>query len=1190
MTPRFAPDPGVQKDEVDKLCEKYENNLHEHDRWFAISHEWWNAWGRYVKGLGPNPEIIDNSDIVDDSGQSLKDDGVNEGSEYELRHEHVWNLLSKWYGATHEVSGKVCKNSKGELYVEIFPMRFHVLTVGPESGEPKYMAEEQLLIVPRSTIFEDLEEKVKTFLVNHADYEIPDSSHTRFWICPASADKFKLVKDEVMNEELKDVLPGLGKWKLLYEIRDKNSHAWLCGDGATDVDENKHYSTTNNSSSIHGTSNPPVNLRGRAVSFVRNEPMPGQRVDAKRQKDDRWLEAVVVEVRMAPPTSGPLKHVVRVHFISFDSAEDEDFDVSNTERLASPYTRVPDWRTQLRKDEEIEVNRSVVASSLVAAKGQWLSGKVKQFNRSNHSPNGSSEGGSGTDEMDTDDTENGEDNAKPKRKRRNFVDKIRNGASNALSSPGRLSLTRSSATPPPGTSNGRGMVLVEVRTGTLFTQRKEVWLDLDSEDIAQRYTHTVKPKATFGPQSVQERPEESGVVGLRNLGNTCFMNSMLQCLSFSVPLTDYFLRGEYENDLNRKNPLGTGGKLAEAYAALINDIWSDRYKVVVPTEFKQELGRAFTQFQGYQQQDSHEMLSLLADGLHEDLNRVRKKPYTETVESNGRPDEEVAQESWDAFKLRNDSIIVDEFMGLLRSHLTCPQCDNETIKFDPYSNWSVPIPKATQRQIQIVLYSMGGTTSGNVPQAPKLMRFVASVPVNGTQADVAQWLAEKTGITPSELLLVELYNNKKASGGFLHDPNNPYDSESKYPTPYNADLRHWDDSKDVIAYELSILHDDGVHVQDPASPPDASRSAAQAKTGGGRTKDVSSAKREAAAAAALARRALPPKGRIVELRFLPPDSTYQSFRMSDFFQVEGIITARQMLKFIWERCQFMFRDDAMPPAAFSAAFSPDPAERPNEDELLSQHDKPYEVYNSIAANVPVENTDTRWNPTETIIVKFTRAGMGSLQFPPPQRVSYSYRHNESWEDRERDYASGPIELDATAENLRKASGSADATTSGVDIYECFNRFREREQLGENDEWYCPKCKELVKAYKQMEIWSCPEILVIHLKRFYYERSRYVTSWIDREKITDLVTFPMDNLDLREYVCGHKDGDPQPIYDLYAVSNHMGGMGGGHYTAYIKQPDTKSWHLMDDSRTSVAKPEDVVSEYAYVLFYRRRAMA
>jgi len=159
-------------------------------------------------------------------------------------------------------------------------------------------------------------------------------------------------------------------------------------------------------------------------------------------------------------------------------------------------------------------------------------------------------------------------------------------------------------------------------------------------------------------------PPAPGLSGLVNLGNTCFMNSALQSLSHTHPLSDYFLRGEYQNDLNETNPLGSKGELATQYAELVKDLWAGRYSAVAPREFKWKLERFATQFAGYHQHDSQELLAFLLDGLHEDLNRVKQKPYREMSEQEGRSDSEVADEAWRNHLDRNNSIIVDWFQGL----------------------------------------------------------------------------------------------------------------------------------------------------------------------------------------------------------------------------------------------------------------------------------------------------------------------------------------------------------------------------------------------------------------------------------------------------------------------------------------------------------------------------------------------
>lgn len=124
-------------------------------------------------------------------------------------------------------------------------------------------------------------------------------------------------------------------------------------------------------------------------------------------------------------------------------------------------------------------------------------------------------------------------------------------------------------------------------------------------------------------------PVDPGTTGLMNLGNTCFMNSSLQCLSHTDPLVDYFLEDKYKTDVNTVNPLGMRGEVAEEYADLVKKLWSGNCGSMAPRELKHKIERFAPQFAGYQQHDSQELLAFLLDGLHEDLNRVRVKPYTE---------------------------------------------------------------------------------------------------------------------------------------------------------------------------------------------------------------------------------------------------------------------------------------------------------------------------------------------------------------------------------------------------------------------------------------------------------------------------------------------------------------------------------------------------------------------------------
>ena len=79
-------------------------------------------------------------------------------------------------------------------------------------------------------------------------------------------------------------------------------------------------------------------------------------------------------------------------------------------------------------------------------------------------------------------------------------------------------------------------------------------------------------------------------MGIKNEGNTCYMNSSLQCLSNTFELTKYFLDMNFKKDLNTNNPLGTEGRLAQAFGKLLNEIWNESDQVVRPSMFKKLLG------------------------------------------------------------------------------------------------------------------------------------------------------------------------------------------------------------------------------------------------------------------------------------------------------------------------------------------------------------------------------------------------------------------------------------------------------------------------------------------------------------------------------------------------------------------------------------------------------------------------
>ncbi|XP_031429303.1 ubiquitin carboxyl-terminal hydrolase 2a isoform X2 [Clupea harengus] len=183
-----------------------------------------------------------------------------------------------------------------------------------------------------------------------------------------------------------------------------------------------------------------------------------------------------------------------------------------------------------------------------------------------------------------------------------------------------------------------------------------------------------------------------GLVGLRNLGNTCFMNSILQCLSNTQNLRDYCLQNSYRRDLNNNNRTNTA--LMEEFAKLIQTLWtSSGSEAVSPSEFKTQIQRYAPRFVGYNQQDAQEFLRFLLDGLHNEVNRVTVRPRGSTEDFDHLRDEEKGKKMWSKYLDREDSKIVDVFVGQLKSSLTCTDCGYCSTVFDPFWDLSLPISK-----------------------------------------------------------------------------------------------------------------------------------------------------------------------------------------------------------------------------------------------------------------------------------------------------------------------------------------------------------------------------------------------------------------------------------------------------------------------------------------------------------------
>ena len=154
-----------------------------------------------------------------------------------------------------------------------------------------------------------------------------------------------------------------------------------------------------------------------------------------------------------------------------------------------------------------------------------------------------------------------------------------------------------------------------------------------------------------------------------------------------------------------------------------------------------------------------------------------------------------------------------------------------------------------------------------------------------------------------------------------------------------------------------------------------------------------------------------------------------------------------------------------------------------------------------------------------------------------------------------------------------------SNNNNITLDDCLQYFTEEECLEKGNEWYCNNCRKRVMATKKIELFYLPRIMCICLTRF-LKKGRFY----DYAKNNSYVEFPNENLNMEKYICGPDKKFSK--YDLFAVSQHYGGMRGGHYTAVCKNIDG-NWYEYDDRSCSLTSPKSVCTSAAYVLFYRRQ---
>ena len=652
----------------------------------------------------------------------------------------------------------------------------------------------------------------------------------------------------------------------------------------------------------------------------------------------------------------------------------------------------------------------------------------------------------------------------------------------------------------------------------------------------------------------QNELSKKGAVGLENLGGTCFMNSALQCLSNCPELTNYFLSKIFLNHINKENPLGSKGILARNYGALIKHLWYNNADIHSPKQFKNAIGTLRKQYAGNQTHDTHEFLNYILDGLHEDLNKVKRKPIIQSKDliNNDIID---SKNQWIDFLRRNQSVISELFYGQFKSTIVCPnqKCGSVNIVYEPFISLSLPLGSKIEpftitcfyiyynmkiKPIEIKLYFYKQTNVAHLRHkiASILnihpMSFVVLTTADGIKKfqsflklddAVVKGLKKCFLFETNPELFYSEENNKLLSSDDIelkknHNINIELENKDVYYTRYKEVNSSIDKYEKPFKEEDNII-DYGIDLNT-----------------------------------------------YVKIVLCCSNLSGVLYGLPRSVYVKKAFTGKDLYKFIFEYYIYQIR---------KVLTNEEYKSKSDEDLFNTLFESLINFVDSESNDIPssqipftISITDSQtssqlyilYNEVYTVDILVTKYKKGNV-----------LELNLKWHNLYKDIFNWLVkDLNTMFKNINKND-----CMGILNIHSCFSTFVAEEILEAGNTWFCPKCKEEQLAKKKIDIYKPPKVLVIHLKRFN-----------NRDKVELKVDFPIkQTLNISEYVIDNKE-KVNCEYELFGICNHIGSLTGGHYTAYAK--NNGEWYYYDDP--IVCKEDNIENinlSDAYVLFYKQK---
>ena len=632
-----------------------------------------------------------------------------------------------------------------------------------------------------------------------------------------------------------------------------------------------------------------------------------------------------------------------------------------------------------------------------------------------------------------------------------------------------------------------------------------------------------------------------GRVGLGNMGNTCYMNSALQCLSNTEDLTKYFLYRSFKTEINNASSLSSKGLISKAYYNLIDRLWNEPKDKFLPKEFRITFCKKTGLFMNSEQQDSQEFLLALLDNLHEDLNRITNKKYMELEEQRiNETDDEASLRWWNYYKSRENSIIVDLFQGQYKSTIKCLHCGKTSTSYDTYMSLGLPIPsQKTQIQIKLLTENLNFIDlnirmnedlqikdiikkATNFLDKGKYKEYLIKQKKDNIKSD--KELEISMNILYNNIEIIEFNDNFKIMNILktsFENINNNAKSKDNVDQPLFDNLRLSNIYKnnynsELILFEKNITIDPNNNINIYIYPITTKKIDGIFSSS---NKDIIlsypiifSIKKE---------KSLEELETLIRIKFQP------------FLKLDTDI--KEYLEICYPH------------------FNKEWGKLKISENICPICNKKYDSSKKycLLTNKKILISDLISQQAKRPLILFAK--------------SQIYKKNKEF------YKGIPLFNEKSTAEIKNSRNN-------LSVYDAFDLFNKEEFLEGDNQWYCNKCKTHQNAAKKIEIYKTPLYLIVQLKRF--KQRNNIVRFILGSKNSTYIDYK-EVLNLKDFVVG-PDKD-KSVYDLYAITIHREFMNGGHYYAYCKNRGI--WVTFDDEK--VSKCENPISKDAYLLFYKRK---